>query len=151
MNKALKHWINNNVSFPEEWEIVFGRPPRPGNEYCPFHPNTGTPAGKVYGNIFKCFSCGRSYTVYDLLTKFNPDRIKTLAASAPSYLIIPETNNEPIKPVYNDKIIINVLRRIVNENVQHKDGERQNNQRNNPEEIQDGFDYTLEWDIPRRS
>ena len=46
-----------------------------GKMFCPFHDNRNTPAAKRYGNFIKCFSCGRTYGVYDLLKEFNPSRL----------------------------------------------------------------------------
>lgn len=111
MNKSVIRFINENLVFTEEWENIFGREPNLGNVYCPFHNNKDTPAAKIYGNHLHCFSCQRNFSVYDLLNKFDPERIKEVTRS----IIISNTTtdmNKRIKPVLNDGILINVLRRV---------------------------------------
>jgi hypothetical protein len=114
VKKDFINYINTTLSFTEEWELVFGHPPSPGNVFCPFHVNSETPAAKIYENRLHCFACNRNYTVYNLLSKFGPDRLKELASST----LIGSSNRDDkqrsIKPVLNDGILINVLRRIVN-------------------------------------
>lgn len=85
----LVEWVNSNLSFRDEYRIIFGREAPYGNCACPWH-QTGvvnTPAAKIYGNRLKCFGqCGRSYSVFDLLCRFNPERLRTISASG----VVPE-------------------------------------------------------------
>lgn len=79
-SKRFRNYINHTYSLSETWENIFGTPPREvGNEFCPFHVNTNTPAGKVYGNFFRCFVCDRTYGVFDLLYRFDRRRLESLA------------------------------------------------------------------------
>lgn len=68
--------INNSLNFCEEYFNIFNKPLPLGKCFCVFHDNTHTPAAKVYGNVMHCFVCNRSYTVYDLLKKYNPLRLE---------------------------------------------------------------------------
>ena len=80
-NKRLAEYVNSNFSFADEWVRIFGKELPTGNVFCPFHENTNTPAAKVYGNGLKCFSCQRYYSVYDLLRKFDPEKLVRLNRS----------------------------------------------------------------------
>ena len=71
-------YINNNLDIDQEYQRIFGRKIPTGKMYCLWHDNTNTPAAKRYGNVIHCFSCGRNYTVYDLLKKFDPKRIEEI-------------------------------------------------------------------------
>lgn len=75
MNKLI-YYINNNLDIAEEYANIFGKRIPQSKMFCPFHHNTDTPAAKRYGNIIKCFSCNKAYSVYDLLLKYAPERIK---------------------------------------------------------------------------
>lgn len=80
----------------EEYTRIFGDSPRVGKIFCPFHENSHTPAAKVYGNIIKCFgACGRSFSVYDLLRRYDPDRIVTLKSS----MLLPDTAKASSKSI----------------------------------------------------
>lgn len=85
----LAEWVNSNLSFRDEYRTIFGREAPYGNCACPWH-QTGvvnTPAAKIYDNRLKCFGqCGRSYSVFDLLCRFNPERLRSISASG----VIPE-------------------------------------------------------------
>lgn len=80
MGKIIEY-INSNLDIGEEYYGIFGKKIPTGKMYCPFHDNTNTPAAKRYGNVIHCFSCGRSYSVYDLLKRFNPKRIEEVKTS----------------------------------------------------------------------
>lgn len=80
MSKVSEH-INKTLDIAEEYYAIFGKPIPPGKMYCCFHDNKNTPAAKRYGNVIHCFSCGKSYTVYDLLSRFNPSRIEEIKSS----------------------------------------------------------------------
>ena len=84
MPKYSKDFIQyvNGLSLEEEYLRIFGEEPV-GKIMCPFHPNTNTPAAKVYDNRIKCFVCQRTYGTFSLLARYNPDRLEQLARSAP--------------------------------------------------------------------
>lgn len=82
MNERVRDYINSSLSFAEEYELIFGKQLGTNKVFCPFHYNVNTPSAKLYGNVLKCFSCSRSYTVYDLLMKYNPDKIKEVSRSS---------------------------------------------------------------------
>lgn len=73
--KQVAYYCNNKLSLEEEYEDIFEKRLPLGKMFCPFHDNHNTPAAKRYGNFIKCFSCGRTYGVYDLLKEFNPSRL----------------------------------------------------------------------------
>lgn len=83
----LAEWVNSNLSFRDEYQRIFGKELPYGNAFCPFHHNVDSPAAKLYGNWLKCYGCGRSYSVFDLLQRFDPDSLKRLSMSG----VIPET------------------------------------------------------------
>lgn len=80
-NKKLAYYCNNNLSLEEEYEDIFDKKLPEGKMFCPFHDNKNTPAAKRYGNFIKCFSCGKTYGVYDLLYEFNPGRLAQIELS----------------------------------------------------------------------
>lgn len=98
-NPKLAQWVNSNLSFRDEYKAIFGKELDYGTCYCPFHANTDTKAAKLYGNWLKCYGeCQRSYSVYDLLCKFNPDRLRELRYSG----VLPEQGvvfRNDVKPV----------------------------------------------------
>lgn len=124
MNKELIAYINETLSFTDEWEGIFGHPPNIGNVFCPFHVNKDTPAAKVYGNKLHCFSCQRNYSVYDLLKRFAPERIKEITRERMTRQTFPGTGvrSNQIQPVLNDGVLINVLRRIIETNAIDQSG-----------------------------
>lgn len=77
-DERLAGYVNNHLSFADEWYRIFGSALPHGNVYCPFHHNTDTPAAKAYGNGLKCFGCRRFYTVFDLLNKFDEDKLREI-------------------------------------------------------------------------
>lgn len=83
----LVEWVNSHLSFRDEYQRIFGKELPYGNAFCPFHNNVVSPAAKLYGNWLKCYGCGRSYSVFDLLQRFDPDSLKRLSMSG----VIPET------------------------------------------------------------
>lgn len=86
-HSKIARWVNDNLSFREEYRLIFGREAPYGNVHCCFHDNVGTPAAKIYGNRLHCFgACGRSYSVYDLLRLHNPGRLREVALSG----VVPE-------------------------------------------------------------
>lgn len=98
-NPKLAQWVNSNLSFRDEYKAIFGKELDYGTCYCPFHANTDTKAAKLYGNWLKCYGeCQQSYSVYDLLCKFNPDRLRELRYSG----VLPEQGvvfRNDVKPV----------------------------------------------------
>ena len=66
------------LSIQEEYRNTFGEDIPRGKFFCPWHYNVNTPAAKVYNNRIKCFSCNRSYSTFDLLRDFNPERLSEL-------------------------------------------------------------------------
>lgn len=80
-NRKLAYYCNNNLSLEEEYVDIFDKRLPEGKMFCPFHDNTNTPAAKRYGNFIKCFSCGKTYGVYDLLYEFNPGRLAQIEMS----------------------------------------------------------------------
>lgn len=66
------------LSIQEEYHNTFGEDIPRGKFFCPWHYNVNTPAAKVYNNRIKCFSCNRSYSTFDLLRDFNPERLSEL-------------------------------------------------------------------------
>lgn len=81
MASPLSRYINEQLSFKTEYERIFGRPMPSGNVLCCFHANTDTPAARLYGNRLHCYACMRSYSVYDLLLKYDRDRIREVSRS----------------------------------------------------------------------
>lgn len=79
--KEFRQYVNG-LPIETEYMRVFGEEPV-GNIFCPFHPNSNTPAAHVYGNHIKCFVCQRNYGVFDLLQKYDPERLQQLAQQAP--------------------------------------------------------------------
>lgn len=100
MGKVIDY-INSSLSFKDEYKRIFGKSVPEGKMFCPFHNNVNTPAAKVYGNVLKCFSCNRIYTVYDLLKKYDPKRIEEVKQSN----ILPDvdTKSKQIKLVSFDR------------------------------------------------
>lgn len=88
MASALSRYINEQLSFKVEYERIFGHSMPSGNVLCCFHANTDTPAARLYGNRLHCYACMRSYSVYDLLWKYDRGRIKELLRSG----VIPEVS-----------------------------------------------------------
>lgn len=89
MGNKVAEWVNQNLSFREEYRSIFGHDAPYGNVHCCFHDNTGTPAAKIYGNVMKCFgACGRTFTVYDLLRRHAPHRLREVESSG----VIPESS-----------------------------------------------------------
>ena len=80
MGKIIDY-INNNLDIDQEYQRIFSRKIPTGKMYCLWHDNTNTPAAKRYGNVIHCFSCGKNYTVYDLLKKYDPKRIEEIKSS----------------------------------------------------------------------
>lgn len=66
------------LSIQDEYRNTFGEDIPRGKFFCPWHYNVNTPAAKVYNNRIKCFSCNRSYSTFDLLRDFNPERLSEL-------------------------------------------------------------------------
>lgn len=87
----------NTLPFDKEYERIFRRPMPVGKVFCPFHPNTNTPSGKLYGNILHCFSCNRNYTTYDLLKKYDPDKINQISQTQ---IIMPVERKQDYKTMY---------------------------------------------------
>lgn len=77
-NSALVNYIKS-LPLSEEYQRIFGEPLPRGKMFCPFHENTNTPAAKVYGNVIKCFSCNRVYTTFDLLMRYDRERITQIS------------------------------------------------------------------------
>lgn len=77
----LSNWVNHNIPFEDEYSALFGGEIGYGNIFCPFHENNNTPSAKFYSdsNVVYCFSCQRTYTTYDLLERFNPNRLRDIA------------------------------------------------------------------------
>ena len=75
-----REFVEYVASLPiqDEYRITFGTDLPKGKFFCPWHYNVNTPAAKVYGNRIKCFSCNRSYSTFDLLRDFNPERLTEL-------------------------------------------------------------------------
>jgi len=73
----VRNAVNSNIPFAIEYERIFGRV-NTGKIFCPFHNNTKTPAAKIYSNGLYCFSCRRLYGTYDLLLKFDKERLDEL-------------------------------------------------------------------------
>lgn len=80
MNKVI-NYINTNLSIDDEYYDIFGKQIPQGKMFCPFHDNINTPAAKRYGNVIHCFSCNKTYSVYDLLRKYHPERITEIKSS----------------------------------------------------------------------
>lgn len=72
----------NSLSIRDEYYRIFGKRIPEGKMYCCFHNNTNTPSAKCYGNHIHCFSCNKNYGTYDLLKKYDPQRIDDLKSSA---------------------------------------------------------------------
>lgn len=114
MNK-LSHYVNNNLDIGEEYSLVFGKSIPTGKMFCLWHNNINTPAAKRYGNIIKCFgTCNKAFSVYDLLTKFNPERLTQLKET----LVLNDVDNEEKKPfclmvVNRNKPISSILNSIL--------------------------------------
>lgn len=92
-NRKVADWVNANLSFRAEYRSVFGREAPYGNLPCPWHQGLEavTPAAKIYGNVCHCFgACSRNFTVYDLLRKFWPERLRVIVSSG----VIPEESLE---------------------------------------------------------
>lgn len=88
-NRKVADWVNTNLSFRAEYRSIFGKDAPYGNLPCPWHQGLEavTPAAKVYGNVCHCFgACNRNFTVYDLLRKFWPERLRSIVSSG----VIPE-------------------------------------------------------------
>jgi len=96
MNK-VRNYIDTNFDIQEEYFAIFNKSVPIGKMFCPFHVNNNTPAAKRYDNHIHCFSCNRSYGVYDLLNKYNPNRIKEISSSQIFDSLKPVLNSE--KPV----------------------------------------------------
>ncbi len=111
----LVDYINNNCDFRDEYQRIFGKQLGYAKVFCPFHSNHNTPAAKVYGNTLKCFGvCNRVYTVYDLLKKFDPDRINEIKAS----VVLPEVEQKEvfkitIKPIDRSKSIKSIIESLL--------------------------------------
>ena len=67
-----------SLSIQDEYRNTFGADLPRGKFFCPWHYNINPPAAKVYNNRIKCFSCNRSYSTFDLLRDFNPERLSEL-------------------------------------------------------------------------
>lgn len=67
-----------SLSIQDEYRNTFGSDLPRGKFFCPWHYNVNTPAAKVYNNRIKCFSCNKSYSTFDLLRDFNPERLTEL-------------------------------------------------------------------------
>lgn len=122
MNNRVAAYINDSLSFQEEYFRIFGKQLGTGKVFCPFHVNVNTPAAKLYNNVLKCFSCGRVYTVYDLLYKFDKERITQIKQQ--SILMVKDTKignrSNRVKIVPRSKLdldqpILSVITRIVEE------------------------------------
>jgi len=102
MGKIIDY-INNNLDIGVEYQAIFGREIPNGKFSCPFHTNVNTPSAKRYGNGIRCFGhCQRWYSVYDLLKRFNPERINEVASS----ILIEEqkqTLNSKFTPIVVDR------------------------------------------------
>lgn len=98
MPRYSKEFITyiNGLSLEEEYYRIFGRE-AVGKIMCPFHPNENTPAAKVYDNRIKCFVCQRSYGVFSLLSRYDPDRLEELARSAPIHGMSPSERRAPLR------------------------------------------------------
>ncbi len=79
-SKEFKKYVES-LPIKEEYQNTFGRSLPTGKFFCPFHVNVHTPSAKVYGNHIRCFSCNRDYTTFDLLLRFNKDRLDYLSRS----------------------------------------------------------------------
>lgn len=93
----LIDYINSNLDIDSEYYTIFRKHIPQGKMFCPFHSNTNTPAAKRYGNVIHCFGvCNKSYSVYDLLSKFNPDRINEIKST----IIIPLESSTKVHSSY---------------------------------------------------
>jgi len=74
----IHEYLNETLDIRKEYKEIFGHDPAFGKIFCPFHINKNSPAAKIYGNVIRCFSCNKSFTVYDLLYKYNPKKIELI-------------------------------------------------------------------------
>lgn len=89
----LTDYINNSLDIGAEYARIFGKELPTGKFFCPFHDNVNTPSAKRYGNVIKCFGyCQRSYSVYDLLKRFDAERIDEIARS----VVLPEQSQRSL-------------------------------------------------------
>ena len=113
---SLKQHINSTFKVKDLYEAHVGRVPSNGKVFCPFHPNSNTPAAKIYDeyNIMKCFSCNKSYTPYDFLIRFDKEHLTRIKST----VILPEveeTHNKKHQIHTNNKTLIQILRCIKQE------------------------------------
>lgn len=91
----LKDYVDNQLDIDQEYYEIFNRRIPLGKMFCPFHSNTDTPAAKKYGNHIQCFgACKKRFTVYDLLKRFNKEKLDLIASS-----IVLETQEVKYKQV----------------------------------------------------
>lgn len=115
MSKLISY-INENYDIGDEYYQIFGKSLPSGKFFCPFHDNKNTPSAKRYGNVIHCFgACGRSFSVYDLLKRFNPNRIEEIKSST-LISVSPQSqksNFMQIKHIDRDKSIDDIIRDIL--------------------------------------
>lgn len=92
MSNKVKSYINSKYNFGEEYREIFGEELRAGSVYCPFHSNTDTKAARYFEdtNSVYCFSCQRKYSVFDLLMRFNRQKVEFITEN----IIVPEISME---------------------------------------------------------
>jgi len=73
----------NGLPFADEYYRIFGKRVSYGHIFCPFHANDNTPAAKYYTdtNNCYCFVCKRFYGTYDLMKRYEPERIEEIKGS----------------------------------------------------------------------
>lgn len=77
MNK-IREYCNSKLKLEDEYREIFGKELPRGKMFCPFHDNKETPAAKRYDNSIVCFSCNKTYRVYDLLCKYNYGKVRSI-------------------------------------------------------------------------
>lgn len=117
-NPKLAQYVNQNFSFVEEYKRIFGKVPPTGKMFCPFHDNKNTPAAKIYDNSLKCFGvCGRMFSVYDLLVKFDPELLtKVEAQNVLPGVVANQRKLITTKSINRTDSIENVINSILNGN-----------------------------------
>ena len=111
MNRIIDYI--NDLSIDDEYEALFGKTIPGGKFSCLFHENHNTPAMKRYGNRLHCFGkCQRTYGVYDLLKKFNPERINEIKQTIELPQVTDSRTQIQIKPINRDLPISTIIRSL---------------------------------------
>ena len=86
----------NTFDINTEYMRIFHKELSDGNVFCPFHENTETPSAKVYDNVIYCFSCRRLYGTFDLLMRYDKERVREILSDKVIEEVIPSKSRSKV-------------------------------------------------------